>query len=329
MSSQPLASKLGTLYAGDQTALGTITTGLDAIRVVGKPQFTLLGEGTIERANLSSAYGGAVKPVHGNKAWDITFQTEFIPPTVIGADGANSTWQQRSLYEAVPLSIAYATGDTIILTPVSGFVAMSDFIPATIEWHQVDGLKIRVRDCVGTFDYSGDPGGRIMVNWHFMGIWEETPTDATLVTPTFGGDASPTIFKGGTLTDPSSGTAVQVGAFSFAPGLALQENRDGTESDGFAVATCYYQDAYATFGWTEPEHVVATRDPYVNWETVTNGALEFKNNSTGTELEIDFPESSQGNPVRSEANGYASYDHSILSYPSSSGNDQFSITIKV
>jgi len=104
---------------------------------------------------------------------EITFQTELygsgsiaLPPR-IGA-----------LLKAASMSETILSGTAVTYAPAS-----TNQSSVTI-WVEMDGVLHKMTGCVGSWKLNAEAGKQAMMDWTFTGIYN-TPTDATLGTPTF------------------------------------------------------------------------------------------------------------------------------------------------
>lgn len=265
----PNNAKAIVVHVKSQASVGTaatITPGSDeALRVIGRPTFTVRGEGAIERVDLVSAVGPGLQPVTGSRGWDISFQTELYRYSDIADDTSSPL---APLFAASSLVEENANGSTNLEITFSrtasiGTTVGTNYVPFTIEVDEIGGNTYSAYDCLCTVALSLDTGGRILLDWTVQGSWIDVVASTLgATTATFGADPLPFVAKAASLSS-DLGDYPAISTMSLTTGMALVERPDVSATDGFAPSfldlaevpvlgfTCDADDATTLPIWAE------------------------------------------------------------------------------
>ncbi len=132
------------VYVGAQSEHGTaIAIGsCSAVRVVScniAPNQTM-----IERGDHDQANDGGRRVLPGSVDMTVEVVVELVTP---GTAGSASTWQQRLLWQAAPLSVTEATSPArLLIAPRSGRLAYTHYTPITIYKVEANGRRVGAKD---------------------------------------------------------------------------------------------------------------------------------------------------------------------------------------
>lgn len=245
----PIAMKAGVCHVKLQTALGsavTITVGTDpALRIVGTPTREQIGEGQINRSDLTGSLGGPVNPRLGSLGWRFSFTTEFYGPEAVDDATTSPLWPLWAASAPITES-GTSTGNldwTPGLLPVptaSGDLdrdGSSEIGVLTFAFDEIGGNRYTAYDCTAapTAIYA-DAGGRILIDWIVEGKWV-APAASTVTAgsedydPGSDFDLTPWLFCGATLSSGITGTPTGLTSFRYEPGVE-HVTRMSAGSDG-------------------------------------------------------------------------------------------------
>lgn len=328
MATAPIADKYRSLFVKAQASLGQTQTLADGDAIPAWDiNWTLRGEPTIPRDNLAVGFGGTpvARPV-GSVGWEVSFKTEVVVPIIAG--NTSGFEEMYALFEACPVNIPTPVSD-IQISPVSGYVPLTDVTPVNIEMHTQDGLKYSTIDAIGTFKIVGEAGGISYIEWTFQGKFVDVD-EASLVAPDFPSSAgNPCVMKGMTWSDGFGDDPLLITRFEFEPGLTLRESRDAVETYGYGLSTAYYESP-PVLRWQEPEEDTAgSRDLFNAWQTLGGGDLTVTlASSLGDSFAILLKTATISAISRTTVEGYQAFDVEAYGITTDgTGNDQWKITV--
>lgn len=160
-------------------------------------------------------------------------------------------------------------------------------------------VKKQLRGCMGNFRIVLPTGRLAMIEWTFQGVWD-TPTDVSLLTPTYSTDAP--VRATGTVSFNSNTLCFSEMAFDAGNVLtAVECPGDIAGVDYFLVS-----DRQPTATGDPEAALVATRDHYGDILNHTVGALSYNISTAGTgddEILIGMPSAQVQNIQEGDRNG--------------------------
>jgi hypothetical protein len=180
-----LASNLSAVFIKTQASLGAFDDptmgedyGLNAVRVVGTPKFSVRGAGIIQRADVMTPWGGNQSSKTGGLGWDITLSTEFF--WQLGIDQPDTTLsrytQLHALFLASPWNLTVGGYTSLEVQPLFYAEKTRDNVtfatqPFSIVYEETGGKRFAAYDCVAVPKLSWEYGQKMMIEWTIKGKW--------------------------------------------------------------------------------------------------------------------------------------------------------------
>jgi hypothetical protein len=135
-----------------------------------------------------------------------------------------------------------------------------------------DGRRKQLRGCMGTFKLVCDTGKQAMIEWDFTGIWE-TPTDVTLIAPTYP-TVAPLRYASGVTTFNSVALQCQNVTLDSGNTVYLREGTAANNISGYLSAVVTNRRPLVT---CNPEaKLIGTQDRYLFFRDSTPYILTFE-----------------------------------------------------
>lgn len=209
----------------------------------------------------------AADPTASNRRKQVgQYAGESIAPT--GGKQATITFTSEPMYNDDTGSLLTACGMVNATGTYTHTMNASTFKCATIYMTQ-DGRKVGIKNAMGSYTIMFDNGGRLMIQWTFVGI-PLTVADASMwsATPV----SSNASFRASDMTITWASAAVP----KFSTGRVICNNNcfvrpDAAKSDGYSHAMMGDPDLSASFDFDAA--LVANFDAFGNRSSATAGAL--------------------------------------------------------
>tara|TARA_Y100000593_G_C4308830_1_gene337256 strand:+ start:462 stop:1394 length:933 start_codon:yes stop_codon:yes gene_type:complete len=258
-------------------------------------------------ASLGHTHGQVIDSTRAGRA---TFTTE------LKSDGTSPYWtnESQTLFNACGLSLSTAT-----YTPSSSFSTHT-----TITLYQwLDGKLYAIYGAMGTFTIKNESGGRVLVDWDFLGIWA-SPTDTSIPTPTWE-TATPmrTNDSSGSLTVHSD--SIKVGSFSFDVGNEVGLREDVGAAGGAISAIITSRNPTCSI---DPEDdTVANHDFYGKWLAGTQAALAIAVTDGTDTMTLTLPKFQYTELTQADRHGIATLDATGVAIQNSAADDEFTMVM--
>jgi hypothetical protein len=257
-------------------------------------------------------YLGASEQLLANTRVECSFSVELA-----GSGAAGTAPQYGKALQACGLSETIVADTSVTYAPVS-----SSFSSVTI-YYNIDGLRHKVTGCRGTFSINCTVGEIPSIDFTFTGVYV-APDDSALPSATYANQASPLIFKNGNTSSfqlLSFAGALQAFSFDLGNNLVYRELVGGTKE-------VLLTDRAGTGSTTIEAVSVASKDYFAAALTDTSlGNLDFTHGSTAGNI-VDFASTRVdiGDVSYSDQDGIAMFNIPYTCVPSTSGNDEFSLS---
>jgi len=257
-----LAAKVETTI-GTPIALSGTDAAMNVFNLVANP--TAPSEQRPGQGSFGQRYS-----VVGMQTGQFTFQTELY-----GVTGAAPAWLQ-TLFAGC--GVTYSTG---VFSPRSE--APGSNVKTLTLGAYTDGVYKQIAGAMGTVSMTAPTGGRVLLNWTFMGRWT-TPTDVALVTPTYPTTA-PAMAKAGAVSIGSWEPCIS--NFTMDLGNVVSPRPCLISAGGLHS---YIVADRTPIGTIDPEAVlVATNATYGQWLNSTEQAFSYELEAGDTTITIAAP----------------------------------------
>ena len=276
-----------------------------AFRCTALSQPTLYGEPDINRDDDVDAYPGGGIELEGAFGWQFEFEG-YLPNW---GDTSSATGHPLAAFFAgcpVTITAGGSDGDDLTIDGKNGLpgAAFSALIS------ELGGNDYKLQGCQGIIsEIKADrSGGPLMIAGSVKGLWVETPA-ATGITHNNVVYTSqlPVMNKGAALTDGITGTKLGLGAWTFNPSMALEDEPDALETNGYGIPFARHAGKpvfqYNVLARSESSHAVIAE-----WKANAESALLLTLGTAGSEFEISLPKVRQRFPTAAEGNGKKRYD---------------------
>ena len=299
-----------------QTAAGSPATpsaSTDAV-LVESPNWGQEGLRMVERPAVRANIG-TLKHLYAGMLRTVSFDVEM--------KGSGAAYSASVLPEMDALLGACGLGRTIDTTSGSETVtykpASTGHEIVTINYYQ-DGMLMQLTDCRGEAEFKLEVGGRGMVSFKMTGH-SPTPTDVSLVTPTYDSTVPPPVIGASFSVDSYSAVIANL---AFALGNTVATPPDMNQSDGYSVPQITKRDVNGSF---DPEAVtVATEAFEANLRS--GKAMALTTGSIGStqynRYTISMPAISYRSMAPGDRDGVRTYEMGFGA-AESSGDDEVSI----
>jgi hypothetical protein len=257
-------------------------------------------------------YLGASEQLLANTRVECSFSVELA-----GSGAAGTAPQYGKALQACGLSETIVADTSVTYAPVS-----ASFSSVTI-YYNIDGLRHKVTGCRGTFSINCTVGEIPTIDFTFTGVYV-APDDSALPSATYANQASPLIFKNGNTSSfqlLSFAGALQAFSFDLGNNLVYRELVGGTKE-------VLLTDRAGTGSTTIEAVSIASKDYFAAALTDTSlGNLDFTHGSTAGNI-VDFASTRVdiGDVSYSDQDGIAMFNIPYTCVPSTSGNDEFSLS---
>jgi len=257
-------------------------------------------------------YLGASEQLLANTRVECSFSVELA-----GSGAAGTAPQYGKALQACGLSETIVADTSVTYAPVS-----ASFSSVTI-YYNIDGLRHKVTGCRGTFSINCTVGEIPTIDFTFTGVYV-APDDSALPSATYANQASPLIFKNGNTSSfqlLSFAGALQAFSFDLGNNLVYRELVGGTKE-------VLLTDRAGTGSTTIEAVSIASKDYFAAALTDTSlGNLDFTHGSTAGDI-VDFASTRVdiGDVSYSDQDGIAMFNIPYTCVPSTSGNDEFSLS---
>jgi hypothetical protein len=182
------------------------------------------------------------------------------------------------------------------------------------------GRKLGLAGCAGNFTITGEPGGRVLVEFDIDGIWQSV-VDESL--PTWSPSTQKCYMnKGGTFTLASN--AIKIGSWSLKSGNTVVPRRDVAASSG--VAHYYITDMNPTFECDPEADLVANYDYHGIFAAGTTAAVSLSVNNGTDKCTIALPSVQIMSKNEADRDGLLVHEYNGVCLHTSNGNDAVALT---
>jgi len=257
-------------------------------------------------------YLGASEQLLANTRVECSFSVELA-----GSGAAGTAPQYGKALQACGLSETIVADTSVTYAPVS-----ASFSSVTI-YYNIDGLRHKVTGCRGTFSINCTVGEIPTIDFTFTGVYV-APDDSALPSATYANQASPLIFKNGNTSSfelLSFAGALQAFSFDLGNNLVYRELVGGTKE-------VLLTDRAGTGSTTIEAVSIASKNYFASALTDSSlGNLDFTHGSTAGNI-VDFASTRVdiGDVSYSDQDGIAMFNIPYTCVPSTSGNDEFSLS---
>lgn len=188
----------------------------------------------------------------------------------------------------------------------------------------IDGNRMLLRGCAGTFTMTFETGKIASINWTFTGIWQGQSAVA-LLTPTYP-TALPLRVANATFTFPGGYTPCwQQFTVDAGNTVILRECAQNTDASGYAAAAI--TDRLPT-GTINPEaELDGTKDHYDLWTSMTEEAIAFSIQNATDKFALAIPKAQRMNVQLGERNGLVTDEITFqCNKNAAAGNDELTFT---
>tara|TARA_R110000868_G_scaffold290945_3_gene551164 strand:+ start:824 stop:1762 length:939 start_codon:yes stop_codon:yes gene_type:complete len=188
----------------------------------------------------------------------------------------------------------------------------------------IDGNRILMRGCSGTFTMTFETGKIASINWTFTGVWAGSSAQ-TLLAPTYP-TALPLRVGNATFTF-GSGYSPCFQSLTLDAGntVVLRECATNTDSSGYASAVITNR---LPTGTVNPESELdGTKDNYDLWTSMTEEAVAFSIQNATDKFAVAAPKAQRTNVQMGDRNGLVTDEITFQCNKSAAaGNDELSFT---
>ena len=282
-----LLAKVEVTYNTDPTPTGAA----NAIQV---EELTWLPEGLrmVERPAIRSSLG-ALQHVYGESLLRVTVSAE-----VKGSGVAGTAPELGALFLGCGMAETVVGGTSVTYDPASATQkSLTFYIYEEVTLIKITGAR-------GTFELSGEVGGRLMAAFTFTGHFSG-PTDVALASPTYDSTVPP-ILVNGNFTIGAFGAIIQ--ALSVDMGLTIETPSDLNATDGYGEVLVTDRDVNGSFN---PEQtLVATKDFMAIFKAGTLEAIDTGviGATAGNKFQITLPKTYYRNLSPADREGVLVYD---------------------
>jgi len=262
--------------------------------------------------DLVRPYLGASEQLLANTRVECSFSVELT-----GSGTAGTAPQYGKALQACGLSETIVADTSVTYAPVS-----SSFSSVTI-YYNIDGLRHKVTGCRGTFSINATVGEIPSIDFTFTGVYV-APDDSALPSATYANQATPLIFKNGNTSSfqlLSFAGALQAFSFDIGNSLVYRELVGGTKE-------VLLTDRAGTGSTTIEAVNIASKDYFAAALSDTSlGNLDFTHGTAAGNI-VDFASTRVdiGDVSYSDQDGIAMFNIPYTCVPSTSGNDEFSLS---
>lgn len=214
-----------------------------------------------------------------------------------------------------------------VFAPVSAPPTASGGVKTLTMGCYIDGIKKALRGAMGNCRIEFTAGQPARMFWDFMGIWE-TVADVPILAPDYP-DYSPLRFASSALAIDSAGTPYtpRVSKLTLDFGNQVQMLEDSTDVSGYRHAIIVGRRVNGTM---DPEaELVATRDWYGLWLSLTEKSLSWTLGTTGNQVQFALPKVQHRNIQESDRNKvYAEQIEWQANRSADAGDDELTLTVK-
>lgn len=240
----------------------------------------------------------------------VTFSTEVYGNGLGTSPGWATTFLPACGWKATANTFAPVTDDagTDVKTLTMGFF--------------VDGLRMQMRGCAGSFKFVFEPGKLARIDWNFQGVWQAV-ADVAILTPTFPTNrpfrVANSVFTLGTYSPCFSSLEIDAGNEIF-----LRPCATNTDSSGLSGAIITSRKVNGTI---DPESVlVATKNVYGNWLSGTEESFSFALSDATDKITIAMPKFQATNVQPTDRDGMLVDSISFqANRNAAAGNDELTI----
>jgi len=187
----------------------------------------------------------------------------------------------------------------------------------------IDGNRMLMRGCAGTFSITFETGKIAVINWTFTGVFSGQSAVA-LLAPTYP-TALPLRVGNATFTLGSWSPCFQSMTIDAGNTVALRECATNTDSSGYAAAIITNR---LPTGSINPEaELDGTKDNYVIWTSTTEEALAFSIENATDKFAVAAPKLQRTNVQMGDRNGMLTDEITFqLNKSAAAGNDELTFT---
>lgn len=187
----------------------------------------------------------------------------------------------------------------------------------------IDGNRMLMRGCAGTFSLTFEAGKIATINWTFTGVWAGQSAVA-LLAPTYP-TALPLRVGNATFSIGAWSPCFQTMTIDAGNTVALRECATNTDSSGYAAAII--TDRLPT-GTINPESELdGTKDNYDIWTAMTEEALAFSLVNATDKFALAAPKLQRTNVAAGDRNGVLTDEITFqLNKSAAAGNDELTFT---
>jgi len=303
----------------------------DAIRVTAfKP--TLRGTPILDQLESHSAYGGGIQAVaSAHQGWRFEYETQAFAPATKGDIDDNNV---GDLWRSCPVKITETGATKVEIAPTSACffgarATNASYVEtATLQYTSDKGNIWKLHNGVTAFKIAGEIGQIPKIAWTTDGKYNAvTSAAAVTLAPTFTGDRVGPVFIGATNSAGGvlTSTNFRVVGFEFDPGIDLIDVMSSSETNGFAPSLGSH-NRYATLSM---DCYADDDDEFDPWTLFGSGAHapSVSWGAAGNRLTISLPQSVLIPPEDTPQGAARGVRITFQAYPTSSGNDQYLITM--
>ncbi len=293
-------------------ALPTIGT-TSALRVYQRPTPTIVGEGLIERGDVVSPYGPALRPIAGSRAWECTLMTELLTPD-------DQTDHTTSPLAPLWNSCGIVAEDPITWQPsrqAARGTAIGALVPFTLTIDEVGGNRYTLFDCHAIPTITVEAGQRGMISWSVRGRYVAPAASAiTFADVVYSNDPLPVVGIG--VSSSSNANEFQtVQRLEFVTGLAFVDRPDVRDAFGQSAVFLDWAEA-PTVAFAADSRDETSQDVWTEVFGATAKDLTFTfTNGARCETVISMPVSYLRVPTIG-GDAFATYDIQAIGTPNAS-----------
>jgi hypothetical protein len=300
-----LRSKIESVYGTDPTPAGT-----DAV-LVRSLEITPLNADVVER-ELIRPYLGNFEQLLGNQNVEVTFEVELAGS---GTAGTAPAWG--------PIMRACGMAETIVASTSVAYAPVSSSFESCTLYFDNDGILHKITGCRGTFSMSAEVNAIPVLNFTMTGIYN-APTDTAVPTATYSNQAAPLLFR--------TGNTSSFSIFGYS-GILQSVNFDIANETIYRELIGGSKEVLITDRKPAGEVMVeavslATHDFFTDATGTSTGGLSFTHGTAaGNIVAFSSPQTDLGAPSYSDQDGIQMISLPYTSTPTSSGNDEVSLTL--